>query len=636
MPYSDPALMVGSPALLDQALPGQSPSLAADLTNALDVNDSRSTAPIAAPIAPHSLPGPRTESPADQHTMWTEATCFSYFQLGDASGDNTPHTVLAGGALRLSYQFEAQDEPVEIRLEAWQTGNWIATLGTWTTACLQEGLIDLTSIQQTGEVQFHLVAQTNTTTVVSSDAVGQILAWGQAITGTFTADTLEYGSNPEQPLGQVFLGRGGTDTLNLLGIERSHITCLNGLSLNAFDPNAGITHQAIFRGTAFDYITLADGREIYFQGIEQLCFADGTLRLSVQPNDPYFTEQWNLHTTDVDSAWRFTQGASNILIASLDGGILTPSDRPGEIADIDVDRLLADASADDNFTSSAYGHGHLSISIMAATPNNDSDIAGINWQSQVYVNDVYGGGGWEWRDGRWMHPSSVTLAVAIRQVIDYARAHQQRVVFQAGIQGESWLNNGDREEIEQLLRDSTDVAIFAVAAGNGSIDIDATDPDLESVQRNLSAGFARYQTAYGNVIAVGAARSGPMSTALGLANATQVDLAGYSNRGPSLTLVAPTDVPAVDKSGEIRFFGGTSAANPNMAGIASLVWSVNPTLTGEQLRQVLIETAMDLGEPGKDDHFGNGLVNADAAVRRAWALRQAQDLANLYPSGLLV
>lgn len=67
-----------------------------------------------------------------------------------------------------------------------------------------------------------------------------------------------------------------------------------------------------------------------------------------------------------------------------------------------------------------------------------------------------------------------------------------------------------------------------------------------------------------------------------------------------------------------------------MAGIASLVWSVNSELTGGELRQILIDTAMDLGTVGDDNTFGNGLVNADAAIRRASALADNFDVANLY------
>jgi subtilisin family serine protease len=91
----------------------------------------------------------------------------------------------------------------------------------------------------------------------------------------------------------------------------------------------------------------------------------------------------------------------------------------------------------------------------------------------------------------------------------------------------------------------------------------------------------------------------------------------------------------MDQFGNFVYFNETSAANPNLAGIASLVWSVNPTLTGGQVRQILTDTAMDLGTLGRDNTFGYGLVNADAAVRRAAALQRNVEVANLYAGSSL-
>src|SRR5262249_32268709 len=77
-------------------------------------------------------------------------------------------------------------------------------------------------------------------------------------------------------------------------------------------------------------------------------------------------------------------------------------------------------------------------------------------------------------------------------------------------------------------------------------------------------------------------------------------------------------------------FGGTSCANPNMAAMASLVWSANPNLTAAQVRAILEVTAMDLGSGGRDMEFGYGLVDAGAAVRRAVALARDNALASIY------
>jgi hypothetical protein len=67
------------------------------------------------------------------------------------------------------------------------------------------------------------------------------------------------------------------------------------------------------------------------------------------------------------------------------------------------------------------------------------------------------------------------------------------------------------------------------------------------------------------------------------------------------------------------YFGGTSAATPNAAGVAALVLSVNPDLTGQEVRDILQSTADKIGEveydqDGHHDQYGYGRVNAERAV----------------------
>jgi subtilisin family serine protease len=331
--------------------------------------------------------------------------------------------------------------------------------------------------------------------------------------------------------------------------------------------------------------------------------------LAVSANDPTFAAQLTLHMTDMDSAWRFTNGSNQVLLASLDTGVLTAAGAQGGIHDLDLSRLITDPTDDDNRAGS--GHGHSAISVMASISDNGDKVAGINWNSSVFVNDVYSG---------------VSLQKAITDTIAYARANNLKVVFQGGIQGEFWLTSGGtRAQLENLISASRDIAVFAIAAGNGGPGGNLTDPNyLTSV-----SGVAKLQTNHTNVMSVGALSATGSTVVGGLTNAVSVDLASYSNRGANLTMVAPTNNHAADKLGNVRIFGGTSAANPFMAGVASLVWSVNPNLNGAEVRDVLRRSAMDLGAVGTDNTFGAGLVNADAAVRRAMALGVDKRLATL-------
>ena len=62
-------------------------------------------------------------------------------------------------------------------------------------------------------------------------------------------------------------------------------------------------------------------------------------------------------------------------------------------------------------------------------------------------------------------------------------------------------------------------------------------------------------------------------------------------------------------------FCGTSAAAPHIAAIAALMIQRNPTLSSEQFRSILFNTAVDLGPPGYDFASGYGRADAFAAVQ---------------------
>jgi hypothetical protein len=761
----------------------------------------------------------------------------------DASGDDSPETVFQDGAVRVTYDLTAfpglEGAVPNVTVAVLNLdGVQVAELGTYRSLYLTDQLINLDqpdgidSLLKPGHYFVQARGELDNGAVVFSVRRPLTVLGSLTVIGDFRARTFEY--KQVQTMGAVYFGQGGTDTLDL-GLYRSKIASLNGQPLSDYASTTRkglpVTGQAIYHGSSFDYLRLTDGREIYFQGIEQLEFSDGTIELQAHPNDSRFPDQWNLVVTDVPNAWRFTTGSSNVLLVSLDSGLPSQLNAVHDLAgrlDPDLDSYLA-WNADANGDREPNEHGTKAISIMAAMGDNGSAIAGINWRSPVEVKRVYHGGitvtvidddgemdrvtivgdrppvaenlrlslsttpikegepvtlycsfddplpvlfhtvkvDWgdgsppttetleageleysaqhtyqnnqpknadyvinvtvtaaegttingsimvgvknvgpsdlnvainnvngtrtvtgsfrdpgtldkhtvkvDWGDGTetWTetlapgvldfesppHPylanpyfPGTNIGTAITDAMNYARSKQyQRVIFQGGIQGEAWLGSANWKK---LLRDYEDNALFAIAAGNGSIDICETDEANASVKTEESGGVARLAGIYSNVIAVGAliAANAPLDGSnafefidIGgqeLRNATFVHRAKYSNFGKALTLMAPTDSPAVTSAGEVLspepngaiFFNGTSAANPNMAGIASLVWSVNPGITAGELRQVLIDTAMDVGTPGRDDQTGYGLVNADAAVRRAYALALDLELAGLYTS----
>jgi len=75
-------------------------------------------------------------------------------------------------------------------------------------------------------------------------------------------------------------------------------------------------------------------------------------------------------------------------------------------------------------------------------------------------------------------------------------------------------------------------------------------------------------------------------------------------------LAAPTDVIATTLGGGYTYgFNGTSAATPHTGGALCLMLSANPEATPETVARVLMETAIDMGPPGKDNNWGAGRLN---------------------------
>ncbi|MCH7562074.1 MAG: S8 family serine peptidase, partial [Thaumarchaeota archaeon] len=62
------------------------------------------------------------------------------------------------------------------------------------------------------------------------------------------------------------------------------------------------------------------------------------------------------------------------------------------------------------------------------------------------------------------------------------------------------------------------------------------------------------------------------------------------------------------------FFQGTSMATPHVSGVAALLLALDHTLTPDQIKNILTSTAEDLGAAGRDDTYGFGLLDAQAAV----------------------
>ena len=129
-----------------------------------------------------------------------------------------------------------------------------------------------------------------------------------------------------------------------------------------------------------------------------------------------------------------------------------------------------------------------------------------------------------------------------------------------------------------------------------------------NVQNSAGAAAIIYNNEPGDFL--GTLGEGYTSTipAISLSQENGLALLSYSNQ--SATVVSTSESPA---SG-YEAWDGTSMATPHVSGVAALVWSAFPLKSNAEIRDALTKTAYDLGDPGLDNYYGYGLVQAKAAL----------------------
>jgi subtilisin family serine protease len=90
-----------------------------------------------------------------------------------------------------------------------------------------------------------------------------------------------------------------------------------------------------------------------------------------------------------------------------------------------------------------------------------------------------------------------------------------------------------------------------------------------------------------------------------------------ANQGAYVSIAAPgvnVLVPAPD--GGVQLTTGTSVATANVSGVAALLLAHKPSLTPEEVRAILVQTAKHLGSRGVNPQFGAGLVDPLKALEQ--------------------
>jgi len=296
------------------------------------------------------------------------------------------------------------------------------------------------------------------------------------------------------------------------------------------------------------------------------------------PNDPDFANQWALLNTgqvvngktgspgaDIRalSAWDIYQGSSSI-IAIVASGV----DPHPEFAERLLEGYAAPSAGGDPYSTldTAWVGTHVA-GIIAAARGNGIGIAGINDHVRLLPVRVL-------QDNEGTETSTA-------EGIEWAVDHGADVIV---VPLQFYI---DTQRLSDAVAYAAahDVVVVAPAGHRGGVGV-------------------AFPAAYEECIAVSSTTS-------------EDTRASFSNYGPQVDLSAPSQDIWSTQPGNaygLETTAGSASAAAYVAGVASLIRSYAPQLSAEEVRQILIDSADDLGVSGWDPYFGAGRLNAQRAL----------------------
>lgn len=365
-------------------------------------------------------------------------------------------------------------------------------------------------------------------------------------------------------------------------------------------------------------------------------------------NDPGYASDWALQKVNAPAAWNVATGNGKTVVAVIDTGFAlnhedlgnnwyanageagttklgdrcwtgTPQNKSTNNCDDDGNGYIDDwrgwnfylgdnnpMTGRTNANGAGVAHGTETSGLVGAAGNNGTGIATINWNTKIMPLQALSDDG----------PGYTSdVAAAIYYAVDNG----------ANVINMSFGGN----TFDSAMKTATDYAfahnvVVVAAAGN-------CGTGTEQGCQGLPAGAMGYPALNDHVIAVGATTSNDQR-------------ASFSSYGPGLDVTAPGSGSIVSPTwtstnGTSLYSGalyGTSFASPQVASLASLIKSIRPNSSVDDISALLLASATKLPAMSGSSYtneLGHGVINAGSALTIASSLNTTTATPKLLQAG---
>ena len=284
-------------------------------------------------------------------------------------------------------------------------------------------------------------------------------------------------------------------------------------------------------------------------------------------NDYYYEgDGWFLEMIKAPYVWEKEAFGEGVVVAVLDTGVMTSHPDFENTSFVDPYNTFDDS----NDVTDTNGHGTGMAGIIAASYNNAIGLTGIMPKASIMPIKIFG------------NSEKSTHSMLIKG-INYASEH-----------GADVINMSIGDAIESPAMNEA----CRQAAAKGAV--------LVAAAGNSGNSTAYYPASYSSVVSVGSIE-------------TDGAHSDFSTFNQYVDVVAPgRGIRMPCTSGEQANYAklrGTSASAPQVASMAAMVKSMDPSVNCSGFKEILSMTCVDKGTAGRDNYFGYGLMDLSRTYR---------------------